>query len=187
MKKVKRRKCLHCCELFDPDRRNVRHQKYCSKADCRKAGKAASQRRWLEKQENRNYFRGPSNVQRVQEWRRAHPGYWRSKRTQSGVALQEDSCAQAVERSKETEDLAGTALQDLLSNQAIVLAGLIANLIGSSLQEDIARTTRQLLMLGCDILNCEGGQDGDETPVVPGTGPPIAKPVQLGGSAIGSG
>jgi hypothetical protein len=44
MKKNRRRKCRHCRELFRPDPRNHRHQRYCSKPACRRASKAASQR-----------------------------------------------------------------------------------------------------------------------------------------------
>jgi hypothetical protein len=38
-----------------------------------------SQKRWLQKPENQDYFRGSQNVQRVQRWRKANPGYWRRK------------------------------------------------------------------------------------------------------------
>ena len=58
MSRRTRRKCRHCGRLFRPDPRNVRHQRYCSAPACRGASKAASQRRWLAKAENRNYFRG---------------------------------------------------------------------------------------------------------------------------------
>ena len=51
-----RRKCRHCGQLFRPDPRNLRHQRYCSAKECRRASKAASQRRWLAKAENRDYF-----------------------------------------------------------------------------------------------------------------------------------
>ena len=135
MKPRRRRKCLHCLDLFRPDPRNLRHQRYCSKAGCRQASKAASQRRWLNKGENRDYFRGAVNVQRVQAWRAAHPGY--SKRTASQVnfALQEDSLAQTIAVKGKSGDLAAAALQDLLSSQPLVLIGLIAHLTNSALQE----------------------------------------------------
>ena len=68
MNKHRRRKCLHCRELFRPDPRNLRHQRYCRKPECRKASKAASQGRWLAKAQNRDYFRGAENTRRVQEW-----------------------------------------------------------------------------------------------------------------------
>ena len=97
MKQHRRRKCRHCLDLFDPEPRNLRHQRYCSKPACRKASKADSQRRWLGKAQNRDYFRGAANVARVQAWRTAHPGYWKRPRVQNEMALQEDSLAQATE------------------------------------------------------------------------------------------
>ncbi len=62
MSKIKSKKCRNCGKLFQPDPRNANRQQYCHKPECRKAGKAASQKRWLQKPENRNYFRGPHNV-----------------------------------------------------------------------------------------------------------------------------
>jgi hypothetical protein len=126
----RRRKCLHCGELFCPDPRNRHHQRYCSKAQCRQASKAASQHRWLAKAENRDYFRGAANVARVRAWRADHPGYWR-RGVQRRAALQDDSPAQAIEATGKSSDLAGFALQDLLCTQPTVLIGLIANLTGS--------------------------------------------------------
>jgi hypothetical protein len=72
-----RRKCLCCSEFFIPDPRTADRQHYCSKPGCRQASKAASQRRWLTKNGNGDYFRGPDAVSRVQAWRKSHPGYWR--------------------------------------------------------------------------------------------------------------
>ena len=62
MAKIKSKKCRDCGKLFKPDPRNVKNQWYCHRQECRKASKAASQKRWLQKPENRNYFRGPDNV-----------------------------------------------------------------------------------------------------------------------------
>ena len=111
MKRARRRKCLCCGELFRPDARNRRHQRYCSKPACRRASKAASQRRWRDKAENRDYFRGAINVARVQAWRAAHPRYWRRKAPRAGDALQEDSAAQAVELQADSGSLMAAALQ----------------------------------------------------------------------------
>jgi len=82
-------KCLGCGEIFAVDVRNRGRQKYCPRRDCRAAGKAARQRRWLKKSENQNYFSGPEHVARVRAWRAAHPGYWRSHRRGRGGALQD--------------------------------------------------------------------------------------------------
>jgi hypothetical protein len=88
-----------------------------------------------------------------------------------------------------TGALASAALQDVLSSQAFVLLGLIANLTGTTLQEDIAETGHRLLRLGYDIAQgdgaLEGGSHAYETPVVPGAPAPGAGPVQLGGSPSG--
>ena len=77
MKCSAQRKCQHCKEFYLPDRRNLHHQRYCSEAACRKQSKAESQRRWAQKPENQNYFNGSQNSQRVKEWRKRNPGYWR--------------------------------------------------------------------------------------------------------------
>jgi hypothetical protein len=154
-KEIGKCKCANCGIFFPPDHRNRRRQKYCKKTECRKAAKAASQKRWLEKPENRDYFCGPENMRRVQEWRKAHPGYSR-KRT---VALQDRLPGQALENTEvkpsfaQTQPPFASALQDLLACQPAIFIGLIAQLTGSVLQDDIARTTRRLQELGSDILN----------------------------------
>ena len=61
------------------------------KRKCRKASKAAAQARWLAKKENANYFHGPENVRRVQEWRKHNPGYWQRKGVGAGIMLQDHS------------------------------------------------------------------------------------------------
>jgi len=66
------RRKFKCRKLFRPDPRNRRHQYCCWAPACRAASKAASQARWLAQPENRNYFRGPVHVVRVQAWRGRH-------------------------------------------------------------------------------------------------------------------
>ena len=147
-----RRKCKCCRKLFRPDPRNRRHQRYCSAPLCRAASKAASQRAWLAKPENQDYFRGPENVARVQLWRSRHPGYWRGGHP-SGTALQEVSIAQPSVPQAKTDDIARSPLQEVLTAQPAVLIGLIAHIVGTPLQDDIVRATGRLLRLGQDILS----------------------------------
>jgi hypothetical protein len=146
-----RRKCRCCLKLFRPDPRNRGHQRYCCALACRAASKAASQARWLSMPENQDYFRGPEHVARVQAWRSRHPGYWRRGRDVS-PALQDLSMAQPVDSQGKTVDSTASPLQEVLSAQPAVLIGLIAHIVGTPLQEDIARTTDRLLRLGQDIL-----------------------------------
>jgi hypothetical protein len=151
-RQIRKRKCKKCYEYFLPDPHNIKKQRYCSKPDCRKASKAAAQARWLAQKDNRNYFRSPENVMRVQAWRAQHPGYWR-KGTKSNNALQDHPPSKTTNNQGVNTELTQVALQDLLITQRAVLAGLIALLTGNTLQDDIATTTRHMQQLGSDILN----------------------------------
>jgi hypothetical protein len=71
---------------------------------------------------------------------------------------------QPIELVEKTATLPEHALQDLLFSQPYVLIGLIANLTGSALPEDIVRSGRQLQQLGRDIL--AGGTHDEQNPIV---------------------
>jgi hypothetical protein len=60
--------------------------------------------------------------------------------------------AQLIDSSSETDNSAGSPLQEVLTAQPAVLIGLIAHIVGTPLQDDIVRTTDRLLRLGQDIL-----------------------------------
>ena len=161
---IKRKKCCNCKKLFIPDPRNIKRHKYCRKPDCRKASKAASQRRWLAKPENRDYFCGPDNVKRVQLWREANPGYWRGRRKNNNDALQDRLNPQPIENNTDNAQFLNDALQDLLIAQPPVLLELIANFTDNALQDDIAMTFKRLQKLEQDIVtnlnHSKGGHYG---------------------------
>ena len=140
MPRLGSRKCLHCNAFFTPEPRAKGRQYLCSETLCRKASKRASQKKWLQKPENQDYFRGPGNVQRVQQWREKNHGYSRKPRSTPAatVPLQDSLISQAIENKKETtnpERSEQDPLQDLLIAQPAVLIGLIAHLMGTTLQE----------------------------------------------------
>ena len=189
---IRKRKCKHCKAFFDPDHRNVGRQRYCSQPPCRQASQAASQLRWRHKPANRDYFRGPDNVKRVQQWRQETPGYWRRKApqvSQEQEALQETFRPQGLETQPVNEGVTREALQDSFFTQPAVLVGLIAQLTGFALQDDIALMARRLQQLGRDILDrsphATGGQHDGQTPHFFRQAPHSAPTVQLGGSALG--
>lgn len=151
------RKCLCCNESFLPERRNLRHQKFCSKPTCRQASKRASQRRWVSQPKNQSYFRGPENVARVREWRAAHPGYWRRSSKRSSPALQ-DVCPPQPPPLQPLDplpirDSSTHALQDICQAQLPLLLGLMHQLLDSPLQEDILPFARRLIAKGQDLLD----------------------------------
>ena len=125
-----KRKCKHCQTCFDPDPRCARRQRHGSKPACRQASKATSQRRWHHKPHNRDYFRDPTHVERVRQWRKANPGYWRRQGARVPHALQDDLAPQETQKQQLDDGLTPHALQDVFFMQPAVLVGLIAHLTG---------------------------------------------------------
>jgi hypothetical protein len=110
----------------------------------------------LSKKKNRDYFRGPENVKRVQEWRRTHPGYWRRQESRKD-ALQDESSVQPSAGQVDKSGPGAIALQDMSFPQPTFLVGLISHLTGSALQDEIALTVRKLHTRGQEILGMGPG------------------------------
>jgi hypothetical protein len=118
-------KCLLCGEIFTVDVRNRGRQKYCGKPECQRQSKAASQRRWLSKPQNRHYFRDAENAARVRRRQRAHPGYWRNTTRSKRRTLQETLPRKAL-IPQANENTPPAVLQEVLSAPGPLLIGLIA-------------------------------------------------------------
>ena len=201
----RRRKCLHCKDLFLPDYRNAQRQRYCLKPECRQARKRAAQQAWLAKPDNQAYFRDAQNAQRVRDWQKEHPGYWRHSARYQRRTLQDDCPTQvAVAQLSAAEPPVlkppqavpppalvdalpvvvappaipllpavsvpsvvpalptaaaspSRTLQDLCSMPIPLFVGLISMFVGSTLPDDIATSTRCLVIKGHDILGMVPG------------------------------
>ncbi len=136
------RKCRHCGEFFVADVRNRRRQWHCAKEPCRKARKAETQRRWLSRPENADYFRGPENVARVKAWRAANPK--RRVRLAKKLVLQDILNVQPSKKRHVTDQDDSSVLQDCFIAKDPALVGLIAHLAGTPLQDNIAEIIRRL-------------------------------------------
>lgn len=176
-------KCLNCKEVQKSEPRNRGRQRYCSKEACRKASKAASQRAWMSRRENADYWRGKESCERVKRWREKNPGYWRRKEgTGRGDALQEICTVQnADDKGIAVPDISN-ALQEICEPQPSLIVGLIASLTGYALQDDIVTTVRRFVSRGEDILGMGLGRSSStyeqtNTPLVPGTAAARASPV----------
>ena len=186
-----RRKCRHCNRFFLPDPRTADRQRHCSAPECQHASKLASQRRWLSKNGNGDYFRGPRAVERVQAWRKLHPGYWRkpapvSRKGQVVV----DQGGNPVHSSCNAPRGLPLALQEECLTQDPAFVGLISMVTGSTLQEEIATTARQLLLRGRNILGFVSPQTApinhdQQTPLAASTAAPHPSELQLGGPSSG--
>ena len=148
-----RRKCRNCRTFFQPDYRNQDRQLYCSQPTCQQASKRTSQQRWANRGSNRDYFRGSEHVERVKRWREAHPGYWKRRKPVPDQSQAADS--QSVNPEQGSCNVRGSdlgTLQDLCPPLSLAqdpaFLGLISLVTGSTLQEDIAATARQVLLRG---------------------------------------
>jgi hypothetical protein len=151
--------------------------------DCRRASKAASQRHWLRKPANRNYFRDAANVQRVQQWRKDHPGYWKRAKSRS----KQDQATENKELNPGTTSCNAPRsnplpLQDFVLTEHPAFVGLISMVTGRTLQEDIAAVGRNLLLQGTNILGLRNPKktpaNHDSKTIAP-TRPPPAGAAQL--------
>lgn len=183
--------CLCCKKSFFANPHNATRQNYCSEPECRKASKKASQKRWLDK--NPGHFSGFANVERVRQWRLAHPGY--SRRKVSGDALQ-DFVQPIIQVEQEVIQILPPpppplanlqqALQDFDIMQLPILVGLIAQVTGLTLQDEIAFTARRLQQFGLDVISAKGAHHDQQVANLSKPCPNCSRAVQLGVSPPGS-
>jgi hypothetical protein len=89
----------------------------------------------------------------VQAWRKEHPHYWKRKpKPISDLQAIENQPISPGQRSRNAETSEKVALRDLCWEQSPAFVGLLSMVTGSTLREDIAATTRQLLLKGENIL-----------------------------------
>lgn len=216
MTRRRRRKCRHCGQLYKPDPRNRWHQNYCSAPACQQASKRASYWRWAHSALGRRYARRPEHTRHVRDWRAAHPRYWKRRRKKP-VALPDVLIPQSLVPSEDKPKLMGApptisvalpdelsspasncdalkplALPDLLFLESPAWLGLIAQLTGVALPENIDAFTRRLILLGRQIQGQRvtprklSGAD-DEASALPSAPAQNAGAVQLDRPASGSG
>lgn len=169
-KRTRRRRCKNCHELYKPDYRHLKRQKFCRKPECKAASKKHSQQKWLNKPQNRDYFSGSDHVSRVQEWRRNNPGYWkrRSLSIKSSLfedALQEMKIDKTLAGKGSSIDLIQLPLQDLILAKTLVFIGFDTHLNKTALQEIIDTAAEETVKLTPNILKeltkkkrCQHGQ-----------------------------
>ena len=148
-----RRKCRCCRKFFTADAFNNYHQVFCSTSDCQRASKAASQRRWVRKLKNPKYFR--DEIQRVQDWRKLNPGYWKKKKETSTSGVSHPLVVQPVipdKSSRNAPQVELSTLRDFALTEHPAFVGLISMVTGSTLRDDIVVTSRQLVIQGQNIL-----------------------------------
>ena len=100
-----------------------------------------------------------SDPAKVRGWQKEHPGYWKNTARYRRRTLQ-DGCSEQVPAAQEVaKNAPDRTLQDLCSMQVPLFVGLISMFVGSTLPDDIATSTRRLLIKGHDILGMVPGMN----------------------------
>jgi hypothetical protein len=146
----------------------------------------------LAQPENQNYFRDAKNAERVRDWQKEHPGYWKNTTRYRRRTLQDGCGEQTVANQEVAPSSPDRTLQDLCSMQVPLLLGLISMFIGSTLPDDIANNLRRLLIKGHDILGMVPGVNlerslHEKTSPQSGATPESPPAVQLDRSPAGAG
>ena len=139
--------CAHCGQRFTINPRVGRRHRYCSAHECVKVSRATARKKWLRKNGGKAYFHGAITKNRVRDWRRKNPRYWRkrirTKKIQRGRFLISKGLSQILRY---------VALQDSIDANLALKIGIISHLTGSALQDEIAKQIRRLMLRGDAIL-----------------------------------
>jgi len=127
-------------------------QRYCSKTECKRASKAQSQQRWASRPENREYFKGAENTERVRQWRKDNPGYWRKTKRLRKEPLQDLIDTYLAHAGHVAITGTPKTLQDFIKAQTSIMAGFVSIFAGAAQQEDIANILRTCSNRGADIF-----------------------------------
>ena len=151
MKKRKspnKKPCAYCGREFLVDHRIGDRHRFCARSQCRRISRRISNARWHDKPENRDYHRGPEQVERNRLWRKANPGYRatqrrnRKLRTKLGRAAPPELVAA----------LLSCGLQDLNDRQLALVLGIVRRVLGSGLQDSMAACLRRLMFEGYAVI-----------------------------------
>lgn len=105
--------------------------------------RTASRKKWLRKNGGKSYFRGTAAKDRVREWRKKNPRYWRRKkinRARFSISKRLAAIMRFV------------ALQDTIDANLALKIGIISRITGGALQDEIASEIRKLMLRGDAIL-----------------------------------
>jgi hypothetical protein len=147
-------RCKNCGNYFYPDKYNYIHQKYCSRNECRKASRRASSKNYRQKKSNNLSFRQTESA-RVKVWQSKHRVHIKNskKSCKKDVAKPELRDFAQVEKLKKEV----VHLRDFANLQSIVLQGVISQLTGCGLRDDIGAFIRRIYDKGRDISGTESG------------------------------
>jgi len=129
-----------------------KRQRYCAEPECKRASRTRSQKRWLSKPENRDYFAGPASTERVRQWRKANPNYWKKRKPVNKAPLQDLMDMYLADCNDVVVIENQKALQDFIKAQTAVMVGVVSLFSGVTQQDEIATILRACSNRGADIF-----------------------------------
>jgi hypothetical protein len=132
--RLKKRRCVHCGELFIPSPYNAYHQRYCGKEECRKASNRAGSKNYRKMKKDDPEFK-KEEKERVYRWRKKHPDH---RKRANAKKMRKKSEFDAVLRdfAPVQIDTEMNVLRDYLYRQELCLKGFAIHLNGGS-RDDI--------------------------------------------------
>jgi hypothetical protein len=125
-KQPRKKRCRFCRELFNPGPRAGSRQVSCSRPECQKARKKASQDHWVA--QNPGYFKGL--YRNTKRWLKEHPGYLAEYRRRNPQKVALDNERRRIRRKAARE--AAADIQDSISLEPAVTKALSPFLPASS-------------------------------------------------------
>ena len=150
--RTKTRSCAHCGQRFTINPRLGKRHRFCSRPQCAKASHATARKKWLRRNGGKSYYLGPQNTDRVYDWRRQHPRYWKKTGRSKWVRRGEFELTKAL-----AAELRYVSLQDTIDTRLALEIGLISRVSGASLQDTIAKEIHRLTLRGYAILRGKSG------------------------------
>ena len=140
---MSQKRCPYCGDEFQPKPHVAAIQVCCGKKRCKAKRKMDAQAHWLDKAENRDYFKG--EYRRTRLWLDAHPGYLAAYRDDHPDYVQKDNEGHRQRRirarrradiqdawpRREIERIQGVQGADIQDTYRLRLDGLLSALGGS--------------------------------------------------------
>ncbi len=147
MKKLKIR-CRNCGNYFYPDKYNSHHQKYCSRIECRKASNRASSKTYRKKKSKEAAFR-ESESSRARDWYSKHSLKVKNRKKSCKKVSEKKVIRDFAQVEKLKDEM--VSLRDFANLQSFILQGVIYQLTGFGLRDDISNYIRRMYDKGREV------------------------------------
>ncbi len=141
-------RCRNCGKYFYPDKYNYHHQKYCSRTECRRASRRQSSNKYREKKSRDLSYR-QSESNRAKDWYSKHSLKVKNRKKSCKKVSSKEVLRDFAQVEKIQIDI--SVLRDFANLQSIILQGVISQLTGCGLRDDISNYIRRMYDRGREV------------------------------------